>query len=411
LRARERLHSKTVRGVLERLIKRTEDVEKALVVLSDLVGIDEVRLRECYGASELATRQTLAAVQFQATCGGDFQVALIPIDEIRRRLSPLLNHREGGDDDATSPRTIDLSFLGPLKEPEDETFLVPDTVYVRDSMRHIFGLFHEDSVQIPRRPPNLRYSAALLGSPGAGASILFFLTALHQATTQSVAYYRTSKAELVSVFVMSPEMDADNQRTVRIWFSRNVVPRRLNQGLTTVANDLSACRAVDRGACYTFVDGPDHGDIPNTLYGNYDYFCTSGGFPPYANEERKKRLWILDGWNEEEAVHYLAHVKPDPDTEQEERIRKARAAYWLCGGNIRDMLDASRMRSSLSAGWNSRSTNLTAVRFNWRRCPPSERARPPRTLTGSAPCFGCEIASKIQRSSCVVCRSWIRAAS
>lgn len=112
------------------------------------------------------------------------------------------------------------------------------------------------------------------------------------------------------------------------------------------------------------------------VHGDYDYLCPSDGFPPYKNEERKKRLWILDGWNEQEAVQYLAHVmKSDHrDANREEgRIRKARTAYWLCGGSIRDMRDAyedkelvtSRLEG-LVGGLDGSAVELTCMRTEQR---------------------------------------------
>ena len=46
-------------------------------------------------------------------------------------------------------RTISLDFLDPLRLPDSQECFLPRQIYVRDSMRTIFGLFREDSEENP----------------------------------------------------------------------------------------------------------------------------------------------------------------------------------------------------------------------------------------------------------------------
>jgi hypothetical protein len=85
-----------------------------------------------------------------------------------------------------------------------------------------------------------------------------------------------------------------------------------------------------------------------TLNGEFDYLCTFAGYPDFKTEEDgNSRCWIMCGWTEEEAEAAFVQMNPDTD----EVIRKARQAYALCGGKIRDMCSAfddhEKMRKKL----------------------------------------------------------------
>jgi hypothetical protein len=311
-------------------------------------------------AADLATKQQLAAARMKARYGcDDFQVATISNAEIDRSLRPLWPV----DGDDIAQRTIHLAFLAPLRLGRDETFLVPDKIYVRDCMRFVFGLFREDENEendddddddddigpIPRqpstrRPPNKDYAAALIGSPGVGASLLFFLAALRQARTSPIVFYRNSKKGPISVFFMSPHnssstnSNSTNLTAVRVWFTRNLtLERSAGRGLAGVNVDLIRCGVVDKRVCYTFIDGPALPErnaqayTNDALDGHYDYFCcTSGGFGGYHSEQDENRLWVLDGWIEKEAVVALGMLG---NSEED-----AEMAFALCGGSIRNMV-------------------------------------------------------------------------
>ena len=206
-------------------------------------------------------------------------------------------------------------------------------------MQDIFGLFikdcnpvDENGSSVPRQKPDFPYSsdsAALIGSPGVGKSILFFLAALYQAQTSKIVYYRSTQSEItVSMFVMTPENDG----TVRIWFSRNV--DKEVEGLSYIHKFLGYNFNIDLRKFYSFVDGPKHGDIANTLVGTYDYFCTSGGMPRYSSEEKDKRLWILDGWTRNESIEWLSFMG--------ETRAAANEIYSVCGGNVREMAECCK---------------------------------------------------------------------
>jgi hypothetical protein len=172
---------------------------------------------------------------------------------------------------------------------------------------------------------------AFIGSPGVGKSILFFLAAIFQAQTRKVIYYRCtrSRKEQASFFFMSPEGSGS---AVCVWFTRNFDKDLLDSmgGLSRFGVDLREALPIPRGDYLAYVDGPHHDDRANTFTGTYDYFCTSGGMRRYKSEEFGKRLWVLDGWTREEAIQGLAMAGHDQT--------KAKGAYSLCGGNIREML-------------------------------------------------------------------------
>jgi hypothetical protein len=255
-------------------------------------------------------------------------------------------------------RTIDLSFLSDLKEPDpsDEDFLIPSTLFVRDCMRTVFGLFLEDAKK-PRRKPDAKRSAALIGSPGVGKSILFFLAALYQASRGSkVVYFRKTSEGVISLFVMTPINDGSDESgrsdddggggnsgaSVRVWFSRKLYAQNLNE----VRLSAVAVQVIDYDEYYTFVDGPRYprgGENASDVLGKgYNYFCTSGGMPNYKNDESGKRLWVLDGWSREESVECLVQYLRALDTGggEADLTRKAEDAYNVCGGNIRSLLSA-----------------------------------------------------------------------
>jgi hypothetical protein len=76
-------------------------------------------------------------------------------------------------------RLIDLGFLDDLRI-EDEPFF-PNRIYVRNNMRKIFGLYMNDvgTVKPMKRP------TVLIGSPGVGKSVLFFLAAIYRCSQKA----------------------------------------------------------------------------------------------------------------------------------------------------------------------------------------------------------------------------------
>jgi hypothetical protein len=346
------LGGRTIHEVLLRYFDGTEGIDP-LGRLSQEMGVRFASARKYYEAADLVTKQQFASAWMKAKYGCDFQEADISNADIDSSLRSLLPVDDddgggggGGGGDNISTRTIDLSFLDDLRSTHGDSFLPSSKLYVRDCMRFIFGLFHEDATaQNPRRPPSNRNAAVLVGSPGVGTSLLMFLAALDQARSSPVVYYRKVREEPVSVFVMSPPDDADvdddgSPKKVRVWFTRNMDSTTLAQGLKSVAHDLVRCGIVDKKVCYTFIDGPalpranDSSQTHDTIDGNFDYLCTSGGFGGFAEEQTEKRLWVLDGWSVDDAVAALSLRGQNEE--------QAEAVFALCGGGIRRMILATR---------------------------------------------------------------------
>jgi hypothetical protein len=250
--------------------------------------------------------------------------------EIGSSLNPL------SDNTAEQQNTMDLTFLNPLKIKdsflEEAFFPVHNTLYVRECMRDIFELFCEDVKKKPTRVPEYG-ETVLIGSPGVGKSLLFFLAALYMAQklpqpriTHVIYCRRTKTIERVSVFIMTP-----NEKTggVHVLFTRNLLEFELgSDGLMSLFRFLFRDFII-RERCYVFIDGPRHDDDKNTLDSGCDYLCT-GGHPDFKDEQKTNRMWVLDGWTESEAIQGLNNLGHEKSL--------AKEAYNLCGGNLRAML-------------------------------------------------------------------------
>ncbi len=227
---------------------------------------------------------------------------------------------------------MDLEFFNPLRLPEHEDSFIPTKIYVRKCMKQIFESFCEDIRGKRSKPRALK--TVLIGSPGVGKSVLFFLAALYQAQSSYTVYYRrTTKESDISVFLMMP----DKNNVVRVWFTRHLHNFDLPEDLISFHRRLFGFQ-IDCGgqsydeSLYTFVDGPRYSDKMNTLGGAYDYFCTSGGHPaPKQEQAATFRMWVLSGWTEDEAIDGLHAVYNHLE-------QTAKYAYELCGGSIRNLL-------------------------------------------------------------------------
>jgi hypothetical protein len=321
------LRGRTIGKVFEEFVGKSDSGRDALVLLSNTVGVSFLRLREYYSTADMATKKHFAAILLQNKYMGDFSECVV---EIGSSLDPLLlvtpMPRDATQQRAVDERVVDMSFLSPLVLPNNEPFLIPASIYVRDCMRMIFDFFCDD-IKADMTPDSK--NTALIGSPGVGKSILFFLAALYQATSKMVVYYRLTKApsERASLFFMAPAQNGG----VSVWFSRNIDKGAIGQ-LSSLRSDLEKALDIRREEYYTYLDGPNHMEENYLLKGTYDYFCTSGGFPLYKDHETGKRLWVLDGWSQDEAIAALNAAGYDEPV--------ASYAYSLSGGNIRRMLDA-----------------------------------------------------------------------
>jgi hypothetical protein len=219
-------------------------------------------------------------------------------------------------------RLIDFSFLKKLRMEDDEPFF-PTRIYVRNDMRTIFGFYMKDvgTVKPMKRP------TVLIGSPGVGKSVLFFLAALYRCSQKTnidvvntSIYYRWARSDRrVSVFIMFRDEDQeDGEHKVHVLFTRCLNENRM-QDLAELTNFLETQLGIDREHYFTFVDGPNQSEIHKTLDGGYDHFCTSGGIRTFKSEEGgRARRWILSGWTKYESVQallalYVRHHSPSAE--------------------------------------------------------------------------------------------------
>jgi hypothetical protein len=132
-------------------------------------------------------------------------------------------------------------------------------------------------------------------------------------------------SDYMSVFVMIPCPD----KKIKVFFS-NILSKNKITDLTGLDASLRETIGIHREKYFAFVNGPRHDDSHNTLFKTYNYLCTSGGHPSFKSDEIGHwRSWTLDGWSKEEAALALS-IAGHKD--------QAAMAYWLCGGNIRDMM-------------------------------------------------------------------------
>ena len=229
---------------------------------------------------------------------------------------------------------MDLTFLDPLRLLGQEDVFLPKKLFIRNCMKTVFEEFRKDATNSDKRPT--KFHTVLIGSPGVGKSILFFLASLYQAQYSYVVYYRRTTVEnSISLFIMVPH-EADS---VRVWFTRDLLTFRKGGAIADIQVKLLDFNKQYDGDLrvdnvYTYVDGPRYTDARDTLEGSCDYFCTSGGHPPPRPERLGAfRFLVLSGWNEEEAIEGLNKVYKITK-------RNAVSLYELCGGSVREMLRA-----------------------------------------------------------------------
>lgn len=255
----------------------------------------------------------------QRLVGTTFQthhVSATQLDKLGNHFSP----------DGTSS-VIDLrAVIGAgLFLEKGETFLPTTRLYIRDCMKQMLQKFHEDKIK-------LNSNRVLLGSPGVGKSVLFFIAALIHAwlNKRPVVYYRQTRAEkYASAFVMFAKADG-----LAVFAARNIdreeFHERIHFGVRTVAD----CFGLGKIENYvSFLDGPRHDHGKSSLFACYHYFCTSGGHPIPKNEQKDLFLWILDAWTIDEVKSLCTSLYPG----DAEKLEAGVAAYKLFGGCIRDI--------------------------------------------------------------------------
>ena len=229
---------------------------------------------------------------------------------------------------------MDLMFLKPLRLPGKKDVFLPETIFIRNCMKRVFQVLCDDATN--RKEQGRSKHTVLIGSPGVGKSILFFLAALYRAQYSYVLFYRrTTSEDLVSLFIMVP----NEEGSVRVWFSRNVFKFGSEDTISNIHSKILKFNRRRHGdLCldnvYTYIDGPRHTDTQNTCDGACDYFCTSGGHPlPKPERLGSFRFVVLSGWSEEDAIAGLREVYKASMTE-------AKSLYNLCGGSVREMVRA-----------------------------------------------------------------------
>jgi hypothetical protein len=207
---------------------------------------------------------------------------------------------------SSTSKTISLERFDPLRlQDEEETFFpkVRDLL-VRHGMKRIFRRFQNDVLKPGRG------KRALLGSTGTGTSLLFFLAAVWKATYsgQKVVYFRTTQYGPMSIFYMFP----DGYDKVGIYFKRFTRRESRLKDLEQVMTPMFVAldpHLEELGCPLLFVDGPNHDDKENALTDNFDYFCSSGGYPqPKKDEHRSFFFWILEGWSRDEMINALTTI-------------------------------------------------------------------------------------------------------
>jgi hypothetical protein len=143
-----------------------------------------------------------------------------------------------------------------------------------------------------------------------------------------VIFWRWTREEnYVSLFVMEGRL---NSAIVDVYFDREIDKLAVDSVCILHSDLLSQLLRRKSGTVVTFLDGPNHTDgVKCNLHGTYDFFCTSGGFPPLSNAGvGLTKVWTLGGWEQDDmaqALVQILHVS----------LSGAIALYELSGGCIR----------------------------------------------------------------------------
>ena len=115
----------------------------------------------------------------------------------------------------TAETVLDLGFLKPLQE-DISKFFMPESLWVRQEMKDVVKELQDNSKTFERQ--------VLIGSPGVGKSVLFFLYALRHAqnTEKKVMYWRKATADATKINLFCIEALDDNQ--VQIRWNKTLIP-------------------------------------------------------------------------------------------------------------------------------------------------------------------------------------------
>ena len=95
---------------------------------------------------------------------------------------------------------MDLNFLDPLRLVNEEDVFFPKKIFIRDCMKEVFQVFCADAQIVGRKAGS--FQTVLIGSPGVGKSVLFFLVALYQAQFSYIMYYRRTTIEGLAIAII-----------------------------------------------------------------------------------------------------------------------------------------------------------------------------------------------------------------
>jgi len=225
--------------------------------------------------------------------------------------------------DTNRHRMVDLaSVLGSIMFTgiKKEKFF-PRNVWIRDCMKTIFKRFAKDSLEFGSK-------RVLIGSPGVGKSVLFFIAAMYKALhgTYPVIYVRITEEDDISAFGMFRTANGlkiyscrEIEKIEISIESQSVIPRAI------IAVQKCFNLRINKN-CWGFLDGPRH-DAHSFLKSLYTCFCTSAGHPLPKNEELSFYIWLLNGWSKQEVIDFSEATGRDEYLD----------AYAKFGGCIRDM--------------------------------------------------------------------------
>jgi hypothetical protein len=190
-----------------------------------------------------------------------FELRYVSVDVTESYFEPLWTQ-------SSTSKTISLERFDPLRREEEKEKFLPKVrnLLVRSGMKRIFRRFQNDVMKPARE------KRALLGSPGTGKSLLFFLAAVWKAAYggQKVVYLRKTTAEPISIFYMFP----DGHDKVGFYFKRLTKITKKAEFLSQVFDPIDEAvepHLVELGDALLFVDGPAHDDEKDALTGRFDY--------------------------------------------------------------------------------------------------------------------------------------------
>jgi hypothetical protein len=236
---------------------------------------------------------------------------------------------------------ISLDMFKQLQNPmHDEKFFPKNSnLFLRPAMTVIMKRFLTTKRKMHESDPDAD-QWVLVGSPGIGKSLLFFLGAVAKVVRQKehILYFRKSGKEDMSIFYLFP--NRDNVFSVNFFFKRfskkeeimNNKLRSLEKLLGPVYHAVCGGPDVSRKVLL-FLDGPNYIDEKKDTLEMFDYICTSGGYPLPKNSNTGLRLWVLNGWNCEDMKYVLCKVHGTD-------VATAENIYSVCGGCMRDAVKA-----------------------------------------------------------------------